>query len=264
MKIGIAQKQGYTQVDMAGVLGVDAVRIVREEMDHLLGANPSRVLWDLSKLGSATVDVFCEVLRALARIKLNGGSSVLLSPPGTFREYLGNLSVASVFPATDDVPTAIRMIAPAQTPRRSEFVEASLLGEILIDLGVLEEDGLKRALDEQRRLAGAEKLGSILLRLDIVTPAQILSALETQYQRRQQRSTGGSLMTPPSKSEFVRRNLLGQILQEAGMLDDTGLKRALEEQRRGGGREKLGDVLLRLKIVTPDQLLRALEKQARR
>lgn len=264
MKIGIAQKQGFTQVDLAGAFKVDSVSVMREELDHLLSIRPTRVLWDLAALGHVAPQVFAEILRALAILKLAGGASVLLGPSPEIRDYLTKLSLDGLVPIAADPASALRMLAPtAAAPRRSEFVEVSLLGEILIDLGIMDETGLRLALDEQRRVGGKEKLGSILLRLNIVTPPQILSALETQYRRRIQKS-GIKAATPPNRAEFSKKNLLGEILQEIGVLDEAGLKKALEEQRRAGSKEKLGDILLRLKIVTPDQLLRALEKQARR
>ncbi|MBI4869954.1 MAG: hypothetical protein HY814_00115 [Candidatus Riflebacteria bacterium] len=262
MKIGIAQKRGYVQVDLDGDLADVAVPVVREEVDHLLAGKADKVLWNLTSVPKMSGAVFCEILRGLATLKLREGQSVLLSPCDEVRAAVTKLGVDSLVPVAADEAIAVRLLCPAPSQRRSEFVSSSLLGEILMDLGVLNEAGLRQALEEQRGNQGREKLGSILLRLNIVTPDQILSALETQYQRRIQRL--GMAAPPPSRGEFVKRNLLGQILQEIGVIDRSGLDRALEEQRRGGNREKLGDVLLRLRIVTPDQLLRALEAQARR
>ncbi len=263
MKIAIAQKRGYTQIDLDGVAGDDSAGVVREEIDHLLASSPKAVLWNVPRLAQVGRSVFCEILRGMAWIRLGGGTSVLLSPCAEIRGFITQLGLDGVMNIAADEGIAVRRLQPVATPRRSEFVSSSLLGEILIDLGVLDEGGLRRALEEQRNQPGQEKLGSILLKLDIVTPTQMMSALETQYQRRIQRLGAGSA-PPPPPSAAVKRNLLGQILQEIGVVDEAGLKKALEEQRRGGSSEKLGDILLRLRIVTPDQLLRALEAQARR
>ncbi len=336
MRIGISRKQGYTQVNLVGVLASDAVPVIREELDHLLSGPVPAVIWHLESLEEASVEVFAEIARAIVLIRLRGGSSIVAGPSERFRKHLKRIGFADFVGSARDLKTAEQLMARAQKaiaalaqgatnsgvpeaaapvakakvatsrpaaattpgtvmspdtiaptvpgsihqkleapktpapasledssarPQRSEFVRVSLLGEILIDLGVLDEPGLRRALDEQRSSQEGEKLGSILLRLDIVTPPQILSALETQYSRRLHAGTGLPA-EPPDRAEFVRRNMLGQILQEIGVVDDAGLQTALAEQRRGGGKEKLGDVLLRLGIVTPEQLLRALEAQA--
>src|SRR6476659_458126 len=52
---------------------------------------------------------------------------------------------------------------------------------------------------------------------------------------------------------------LGELLKEAGVLDEMGLQRALSQQR--STRKRLGDTLLDLKLVTEDQLFDTLARQ---
>ena len=52
---------------------------------------------------------------------------------------------------------------------------------------------------------------------------------------------------------------LGELLREAGVLDDVGLQKALARQKQTGRR--LGDTLLDLRIVTEDQLFETLARQ---
>ena len=52
---------------------------------------------------------------------------------------------------------------------------------------------------------------------------------------------------------------LGDLLVRAKVLSDTQLKAALAEQQRWGG--KLGEILVRMNIVTEDMLVKALSKQ---
>lgn len=52
---------------------------------------------------------------------------------------------------------------------------------------------------------------------------------------------------------------LGQLLVQSGVLDASGLERGLIEHRRAGG--KLGEVLVRLSLVTELQVTEALAKQ---
>src|SRR3954468_22752503 len=52
---------------------------------------------------------------------------------------------------------------------------------------------------------------------------------------------------------------LGELLIKANVLQETQLKSALAEQQKWGG--KLGDILVRMSLVTEDLLIRALSKQ---
>jgi len=57
----------------------------------------------------------------------------------------------------------------------------------------------------------------------------------------------------------MARKKLGEMLLEAGVIDETGLRAALVEQRRWGGH--LGRVLVDMKLVTEDQLVATLSRQ---
>jgi type II secretion system (T2SS) protein E len=57
----------------------------------------------------------------------------------------------------------------------------------------------------------------------------------------------------------VHRTLLGEYLLRGGAIDQTALERALRVQRSFGG--LLGDVLVRLQLVTEEQLVGALGEQ---
>lgn len=58
-----------------------------------------------------------------------------------------------------------------------------------------------------------------------------------------------------------RRKKLGEILIEEGVIDDMQLARALGDQKQWGGR--LGEILLRMKLVTEDDLAYALQSNLR-
>jgi len=57
----------------------------------------------------------------------------------------------------------------------------------------------------------------------------------------------------------MARKRLGEILMQAGVLDQAGLRAALSEQRRWGGH--LGRILIDMKMVTEDALVQALSHQ---
>lgn len=52
---------------------------------------------------------------------------------------------------------------------------------------------------------------------------------------------------------------LGELLKDAGVLDDSGLQRALAEQKKSG--QRLGETLISLSLVTEDQIFDTLAKQ---
>lgn len=57
----------------------------------------------------------------------------------------------------------------------------------------------------------------------------------------------------------MARKRIGEILVQAGVLDNAGLRAALAEQRRWGGH--LGRVLIDMKLVSEEALVRALSHQ---
>jgi len=53
--------------------------------------------------------------------------------------------------------------------------------------------------------------------------------------------------------------LLGQVLMETGMVSIDDLNEALEVQKSSG--QKLGDILINMDIITPEELQMALDFQ---
>ena len=60
------------------------------------------------------------------------------------------------------------------------FEAEKRLGEILVDLGVLSEDGLQEALEEQKDQANGKRIGELLLERDYVDKEDIQRALDIQ------------------------------------------------------------------------------------
>jgi type IV pilus assembly protein PilB len=56
-----------------------------------------------------------------------------------------------------------------------------LFGEILTDLGLIRQDQLQQALEEQKRGGKIKRLGQILTEMGIITEADIVIALSTQF-----------------------------------------------------------------------------------
>ncbi len=166
----------------------------------------------------------------------------------------------------------------SSAPRRSEFVTRSLLGDILVELGLITSAQLKEVLEEQRgRLEKGEdeiKVGDLLIEKGYLTEEQIFTALEEQYRRRKAAalleasgeeagagsSSAGRGGIPARRSEFVKPSLLGELLLEQGLIDESTLRIALEQQRSRPGK-KLGTILLEMGAVRRDDLMRILARQ---
>ncbi len=59
------------------------------------------------------------------------------------------------------------------------------------------------------------------------------------------------------------RELIGQLLQEEGLLDEAVLLSALEQQKNEGFKRRLGQIFLERRVVTEEQLLSVLARQFR-
>lgn len=187
---------------------------------------------------------------------LFGAPAVL--PPAKATPHLDQ-PPPDAFEAAAAAQTALAQADPGAP--ESEFVQPRLLGTILLELKILSEDQLRQALDRQRAEGRRAKLGDLLVRMGLVSDDQLFKALEHQFKRKQ---PPGGAAAGSRRSEFVSKNLLGEILLELGVLSERALKEALESQRNSASREKLGAVLLRLGLVTREQILTALEAQAGR
>lgn len=143
----------------------------------------------------------------------------------------------------------------------SEFHQPRLLGEILIESGVITEEQLRAAVVEQQQRADGSKIGDILIQKGLIQTSQLLDALEVQLARRGQPRVGVSSVE--MRSEFVRASLLGEILMEMDLIEESDLRGALDLQRDRPG-TKIGSILAEMGLITSENLLQALEYQANR
>jgi len=160
-------------------------------------------------------------------------------------------------PAADEDQTQAQPLPKPQ----SEFAKPSLFGAILVEIGIIRPAQLRQALEQQRTDGGKGKLGDYLIRMGFVTDDQVFRAVEEQYQRR-----GGARESKPrrGRSEFFTPGLLGEILVEQGILSREALNQALAEQRVSRTSERIGSILLRLGLVTREQVFLALTTQTSR
>lgn len=127
------------------------------------------------------------------------------------------------------------------------------LGAILMGMGEISEQDLRRALTYQRAQRDRGKtvaIGDVMVARGLVTPALLAKALIVQYEEKHERGDA-----PRS---------LGEYLISAGYITLAQLEHALIEQaglRNHGQQETLGNILVRRKVINTITLQRALDQQ---
>ncbi len=146
-----------------------------------------------------------------------------------------------------------RRVLMGHKPRIFKQMDASpTLGSILVQMGAITQQELEWLLEEQaaiRRRGEQMMFGDVAIMRGKVTPETLARALMTQIQQRI-----GNDAAPRALGEYLI----------AGGLPPERLEQALTEQiylRRVGRRETLGEILIRRRWITRDQLERALAQQ---
>ncbi|MBM3266167.1 MAG: C39 family peptidase [Candidatus Sericytochromatia bacterium] len=121
------------------------------------------------------------------------------------------------------------------------------IGEVLVAGEFISPVDLERALAEQS--ATNERLGEILLRLGIVSEMELNAVLHYHHHDGE---------TPDEHNAAVRHKL-GDLLLRAKKVTKHQLESALAEQEKTN--EKLGEVLLRLGLISADELSAVLDWQ---
>lgn len=116
------------------------------------------------------------------------------------------------------------------------------LGNILLDGGFVEPEALKAALEEQ--IKSEKLLGDILVDMGLLDRAELDAVLWVQ---RDFSNVQDALLAAAGI-----RKMLGELLLSARIITPEQLAKALDEQKKTG--EKLGEVLVRLGYITQRQL----------
>lgn len=109
------------------------------------------------------------------------------------------------------------------------------LGDQLLAMGYITEAQLAQAIERQQQFGG--RLGDVMIELGFVTEEQLSPLNNTQQNKLR----------------------LGDMLVHNGYLTQKQLDKALAFQQKSGG--LLGDVLLSLRLIEPEQLYRAIATQ---
>ncbi len=124
-----------------------------------------------------------------------------------------------------------------------------MLGDFLLEEGLISSDQLSRALREQRAnsLPGRRvPLGEILIRQGMLTIEQMTNALIKQQERRTQPEQVGDYLV---SQQLITKDQLASVLAEQARL------------RLGGKSVKLGELMVRKGFVKNEQLNQALAQQ---
>ncbi|MBD3316544.1 MAG: hypothetical protein GF344_12215, partial [Chitinivibrionales bacterium] len=112
------------------------------------------------------------------------------------------------------------------------------IGEILIAQGLISNEQLMRALQEQRQ--SGMSLGSVLIKQGYISEEELTGVLGRQIQ-------------------LDQRKRIGEVLIDQGLITSQQLQVGLEEQRNT--REQLGRCLVKLGFITEGKLIDALSAQ---
>lgn len=123
------------------------------------------------------------------------------------------------------------------------------LGQILIDGGFIERQDLELALEVQKH--SNELLGQVLVNMGVLEKSELDVALSVQENL-------GSLENAVRTVAGIRK-MLGSLLLFTGRVTTEQIDFALEEQRLTG--EKLGDILIRMGLLTPPEVNSVLKFQ---
>ncbi|MCH3965904.1 MAG: glycosyltransferase [Clostridium sp.] len=142
--------------------------------------------------------------------------------------------------------------------------QGGLIGEVLVKKGFITENELKNFVNNSRY----SRLGEKLLENNIITREKLEKAI------RYQEENGGRIGDILVYLKFIGKSRLdnflkvgnkkkkipiGERLVESGKITEDQLENALELQRKSGGR--LGEILVFLKYITPEDLYRDLSTQ---
>lgn len=155
------------------------------------------------------------------------------------------------------------------------------IGEILLEAGLVSEQALQQAIEIQKETH--ELLGQILVRQGILTQQQLVDILELQLNNRYERSQrlhkhlGEILLEYQAISRWqlaralqeqgLRPVRIGELLVQLGYTTRGKVEQALSDQAIGvtsctaAPRVQLGQLLLQIHRITPEQLHHALEEQ---
>lgn len=143
----------------------------------------------------------------------------------------------------------MRLLTDVKTSHFTEQKRARLLGQILVDMGAINNEELREVLRTQNNgmpITTDRRLGQLLLRKRKIAPVALAQALIAQQQER------SSLRVAPQ--------VLGEYLVAQGLITPQQLEFVLAEQLQldlQGQRLSLGQIIVRLNLLPSNTVERA-------
>jgi len=140
---------------------------------------------------------------------------------------------------------------------KTRLANKKLFGMLALSMGFISKEHLQECIEIQESSTIPRRLGSILLSRGYIKEAQLKEILALQGK------TGETTDLPQSKSD--RRRLIGEILIERGFIDRSTLDATVKHQqllRKTGISPRIGEILIALGKINPEQLKEALNLQA--
>ena len=125
-----------------------------------------------------------------------------------------------------------------------------LIGQVILESGVIDEEQLQEALNYQKKWGG--KIGEILTEKGYITESKLKDFLNMQV------SVNSNAIWASSQN-YKRDQLLGEIMLVANVITSEQLDEALSLQRNKGG--KVGQILINLGYISESGLKDCLERQ---
>jgi len=136
--------------------------------------------------------------------------------------------------------------------------EDLILGEIAIKAKVLTRAQLDKCLEEQKKLSRWKSLGEFLLENKYVTPSQLQLLVDVQRRNLE--------MKTYNRRQLRQENLFGRLVVRMGFAKESQVEQALNEQCSNDDApfDKLGEVMLKMKMISREQLSRVIQFQSKR
>ncbi|MEF3273237.1 MAG: hypothetical protein K6356_02385 [Chloroflexus sp.] len=149
----------------------------------------------------------------------------------------------------------MRLLSDVKTPYFHKPPEPRLIGEILVAIGAISDAELQAVLSEQRRsslLKSDRRIGQLLLKRGLITPAKLAKALIIQQQERNRARSAPQV--------------LGEYLVEKGYITAAQLEAVLAEQIRldlQGKRLSIGELLVKMHLMSKEKVEQAAREYER-
>src|SRR5262245_7903572 len=150
-------------------------------------------------------------------------------------------------------------------PSAAELQQTAAILKSILDANPLDVGALEGLRDIYTQLGARAELSAVMARLEVVAGETRLAAEARNLgEGRLRNGRASALATAPSPNEGAptrkgRTAALGDLLINDGLVTREQLQAALAQQKKT--REKLGVILVRLNLITEDQLVGFLSRQ---